>query len=117
MENKYSPHPPTIGSLEKRQEVDLSIVLAQIGKKGALELDHDILHLLAGELVAVFEPMAQSAGMGVPLCYNIFSPTLQRPLEIVSGRFVGEGLWMTMLLPLLFEGFEQLVAIVVGGDD
>lgn len=77
MKYKNSPNPPTIGSLEERHEVDLSIVLAQIGEKGALELDHNILHLLAGELVAVFEPMAQSAGMGVPLCYNIFSPTLQ----------------------------------------
>lgn len=77
MKDMDSVHPPAIGSMKQSQDIDLSIVLAQIGEKSALELNHDILHLLAGQRVAVFEAPAESACVGIPLCHYIFLPAPQ----------------------------------------
>jgi hypothetical protein len=44
--------------LEQGKEIEVSIILPQVGEECALELDHNILHLLSGQRVAIFEAAA-----------------------------------------------------------
>jgi hypothetical protein len=103
--------------LKKSKNVELSVVLAQVGEEGTLKLDDYILHLLAGHAVAIFEPAAELTGIGIPLCRDLFFPTPQRPIQIVGGCLGVDGLGTTMFPPLFLDGSEELVAILVGGDD
>lgn len=73
----------------------------------------DILHLLAGDRVALFIPPSQSRRVCVPVGEDIFWAAFQRALQVDGGGFVG----LAVLIPFLFDGAEELTSVVVGGDD
>jgi hypothetical protein len=113
MQDRNGPGTTIVGRGQQGEDIDADIVLssvAQMCQQGPLQINDDILHLLARNRVAFFVPGAEAGSVCVPVGEDVLSAAGERQLEVVGGL-------LPMLVPFLFDGAEQLVSIVIGGDD